>query len=99
MRRFASLVVAAAVTASLQAASSAAPNSSRLDRGGLLAALRHIERRHPFSGSVLLMKDGKVVLAASFGYADRERRQPARLGTRYRISGLTGLFTWIGLFQ
>jgi CubicO group peptidase (beta-lactamase class C family) len=44
-------------------------------------------------------RNGRLFAAGTFGYSDREQRIRTQLGTRYRISGLTNTFTWIGLLQ
>lgn len=91
----ATLVLMAAVGAGSQAAS----RRGSLDVPGLLAAIDHIRTQQPFSGSVLVVKDGRVFAARSYGYADRAGHIRARLDTRYRLSDLTRTFTWIGLLQ
>ena len=51
-----------------------------LDAGGL-------------SGTVLVATDGGVVFAKGYGFADRSRRIPAAVNTRYRVAGMTKAFT------
>jgi CubicO group peptidase (beta-lactamase class C family) len=65
----------------------------------LIDAIAHIRSTREFSGSVLVGRGDTVLTSATFGYADRERRVRTQLNTRYRISGLTSAFTWIGLLQ
>jgi D-alanyl-D-alanine carboxypeptidase len=79
--------------------SAALPGRASVDGPQLLADVDHIRSQQPFSGSLLVVRDGRVFAARSYGYADRAGHRRARLETRYRISGLTVAFTWIGLLQ
>jgi CubicO group peptidase (beta-lactamase class C family) len=91
---------AALVTGAASLASgSAGPQSGRIDQAGLFEGFDFLHAREPFSGTVLVVRGGKVLGARSYGYADRRHRTRARLTTRYRVSDLTQLFTWIGLLQ
>jgi CubicO group peptidase (beta-lactamase class C family) len=92
-------VAIALVAESAAGAAASAPQRVGLNAAGAREAVMQIARRHPFSGSILVAKNGKVVVEMAIGDRDRANRRPARLGTRYRISDLTGLFTWIGLLQ
>ena len=40
-------------------------------------------------GSVAIMKDGRLVYARGFGWADRESRKPATPGTTFRIASIS----------
>ena len=51
-----------------------------------LAALGH-------NGGVLIMRDGKVLLRRSYGFADREKGIPADSATVYNIGSITKQFT------
>ena len=46
-----------------------------------------------FCGSVLVARDGRVILAKGYGFADRERRIPFRVSTVSDIGSLTKAFT------
>jgi CubicO group peptidase (beta-lactamase class C family) len=49
--------------------------------------------------SIALVEDQKIVWAEGFGYADRERRVPARADTLYATGGLSQLFTAAAVLQ
>lgn len=49
--------------------------------------------------SVALVEDQKIVWAEGFGFADRERREPARANTLYSVGGLSMLFTAAAVLQ
>jgi len=46
-----------------------------------------------FSGSVLIRRGGTVLFTKSYGFADRAKRIPNRLDTRFHIASLSILFT------
>lgn len=46
-----------------------------------------------FSGSVLVERDGEILLNGAYGWANREWKVPTTTGTRYRIGSLTKQFT------
>jgi CubicO group peptidase (beta-lactamase class C family) len=71
----------------------AAP-SPQLDRF-LTAAAARLD----LNGTVLVAKDGEIVLRKGYGWADGARREPSRPSTRYRISSLTSRFSQIALLQ
>lgn len=73
------------------AASSPAP---QLDRY-LTAAAARLD----VNGTVLVAKDGKIVLRKGYGWANAARREPSSPSTRYRISSLTSRFSRIALGQ
>ncbi len=45
------------------------------------------------SAGILVMRDGRVLLEASYGLADRERRATATPGTNYRLASVSKQFT------
>ncbi|HJU64199.1 MAG TPA: serine hydrolase domain-containing protein, partial [Gemmatimonadaceae bacterium] len=49
--------------------------------------------RDGFAGTVLVEYRGEVVFAKGFGLADRARRTPNRVTTRYHVAGITKVFT------
>ncbi len=52
------------------------------------------------SASVVMVRDGRVVLAKSYGYADLEARRPASIdATLYRQASISKLFTWVLVMQ
>jgi CubicO group peptidase (beta-lactamase class C family) len=52
-----------------------------------------------FSGTVLVAKNGKPVFAEAYGLADREKKIPNRLGTRFRIGSMNKMFTAVSVLQ
>ena len=87
------VLVAAACTPSARPAV-AEDIPARLDR--YLAAAT---ARVAFSGSVLVVRDGRVLLRRGYGFADATRRTPNRPSTRFRISSLTSDITLVALLQ
>jgi CubicO group peptidase (beta-lactamase class C family) len=63
------------------------------------AYLRGATARGDFNGTVLVVRDGRVLLRKGYGYADVAARTPNRPATRFRISSLTGDITQIALLQ
>ena len=74
-----------------------------LSTADLTAALREKLQRDTasdrFSGAVLLAKDGKPVFAQAYGLADRERKTPNTLQTRFRIGSMNKMFTAVSTLQ
>jgi CubicO group peptidase (beta-lactamase class C family) len=52
-----------------------------------------------FSGAVLVAKDGRVLFSRAYGLADRERRVPNTVGTRFRIGSMSKMFTAVAIMQ
>jgi CubicO group peptidase (beta-lactamase class C family) len=52
-----------------------------------------------FSGSVLVAKDGKSVFAQAYGLADREKKTPNTLKTRFRLGSMNKMFTAVATLQ
>src|ERR1044072_6303370 len=52
-----------------------------------------------FSGAVLVAKDGKTVFAQAYGMADREKKTPNTLKTRFRLGSMNKMFTAIATLQ
>ncbi|HEX8170274.1 MAG TPA: serine hydrolase domain-containing protein [Thermoanaerobaculia bacterium] len=52
-----------------------------------------------YSGSVLVAKDGEIVLHEGYGFADRERGLRNEAETRYEIASLTKTFTAAAVLQ
>jgi CubicO group peptidase (beta-lactamase class C family) len=46
-----------------------------------------------FSGAVLIMKDGDVLVKKGYGLADREQNMPVTTDTRFPLGGATAAFT------
>jgi CubicO group peptidase (beta-lactamase class C family) len=52
-----------------------------------------------FNGSVLIKKDGKIILSKGYGLADKEKNISASNTTQYRIGSLTKTFTSLLIMQ
>ena len=52
-----------------------------------------------FSGAVLVVKDGKPILSEAYGLADREKKTPNTLKTRFRIGSMNKMFTAVATLQ
>lgn len=46
-----------------------------------------------FNGSVLVAKDGKILLSKGYGYADFEKRVPYTADTKHEVASITKMFT------
>jgi D-alanyl-D-alanine carboxypeptidase len=69
------------------------------DIAGVKAALRRMATTGQFSGSVLIAKKGTVLFSRAYGLADRERRIPNTLDTRFRIGSMNKMFTAVAILQ
>jgi D-alanyl-D-alanine carboxypeptidase len=52
-----------------------------------------------FSGSVVVVHDGKPVFSGAYGLADRSRKIPNQLDTRFRIGSMNKMFTAASILQ
>jgi CubicO group peptidase (beta-lactamase class C family) len=52
-----------------------------------------------FSGAVLVTKNGKAILAEAHGLADREKKFPNSLSTKFRIGSMNKMFTAVSILQ
>jgi D-alanyl-D-alanine carboxypeptidase len=52
-----------------------------------------------FAGAVLVGKDGKTVFAQAYGLADREKKTPNTLKTRFRLGSMNKMFTAVATLQ
>ena len=73
-----------------------------LEARALSAAAIRAERlagEDEFSGAVLVAKDRGVIFSHAYGLADRERRIPNTVGTRFRIGSMSKTFTAVAILQ
>lgn len=64
------------------------------------AYIREVMKRYALpSISVAVAKDGKIVWEQGFGWADREKRQPATPDTMYSLASVTKTFTAVAVMQ
>ena len=52
-----------------------------------------------FSGAVMIAKAGMPIYSAAFGHADRERKIPNTVETKFRIGSMNKLFTAVAVLQ
>ena len=52
-----------------------------------------------FAGTVLVAKNGKVLFSGAYGLADREKKIPNTLDTRFRIGSMNKMFTAVAVLQ
>jgi CubicO group peptidase (beta-lactamase class C family) len=75
----------------------------RLSESDLLVALRAKLQKDfaadKFAGAVLLAKDGKAILSSAGGMADREKKIPNTLNTKFRIGSMNKMFTAVSILQ
>jgi D-alanyl-D-alanine carboxypeptidase len=76
---------------------------ARLSQSELVSALRtKLEQdsaADKFSGAVLLAKDGAPVFSGAYGLADREKKIPNTLNTKFRIGSMNKMFTAVATLQ
>ncbi len=74
-----------------------------LSESELLAALRkkldEESAADRFSGAALVARNGKTVFAQAYGLADREKKTPNALKTRFRIGSMNKMFTAVATLQ
>jgi CubicO group peptidase (beta-lactamase class C family) len=75
----------------------------RLSQSELVgAAKKNIEKEvaaDNFAGAVMVTKNGSPVLAEAYGLADRERKIPNTLKTRFRIGSMNKMFTAVATLE
>jgi D-alanyl-D-alanine carboxypeptidase len=52
-----------------------------------------------FSGAVLVAKHGRVLFSRAYGLADRDRRIPNTIPTRFRIGSMNKMLTAVAILQ
>ena len=74
-----------------------------LSESELIAALRknldEAAAADRFSGAALVAKNGKTLFAQAYGLADREKKTPNTLKTRFRIGSMNKMFTAVAILQ
>jgi CubicO group peptidase (beta-lactamase class C family) len=75
----------------------------RLSQSDLLDALRGKLQKDvaadKFAGAALLAKDGKPIFTGAYGMADREKKTPNTLTTKFRIGSMNKMFTAVSILQ
>ena len=76
---------------------------ARLSESDALAALRaKVEAdaaADKFAGALLVAKNGQPIFTGAYGMADREKKIPNRLETRFRIGSMNKMFTAVAILQ
>src|SRR5262245_51856017 len=81
------------VTACLSLWSFPARAQERTVEEGMNSYLQPYVQSGNFSGAVLAKENGKTVFAKAYGFADRERKVPNTLQTRFRVASVSMQFT------
>jgi len=75
----------------------------RLSQDDLVAALRaKLEKdaaADKFAGAVLLAKEGKPIFTGAYGMANREKKIPNTVTTKFRIGSMNKMFTAVSILQ
>jgi len=101
--RFRILVSIAAVALTASAVSTLIGQTAtpRLTEADLVATVREeLERRvqrDAFSGAVLIAHQGRPLVSAPYGLADRERKVANTVNTRFRIGSMNKMFTAVAI--
>lgn len=61
--------------------------------------MKSLEENKNFYGSVLVAKDGKVLLNNGYGFADLNQKTKNKSGTKFAIGSVTKQFTAMGIMQ
>jgi len=63
------------------------------------ARIDELAKDERFSGAVLVTKNGKLILSGAYGLADREKKIPNSLNTKFRIGSMNKMFTAVSVLQ
>jgi CubicO group peptidase (beta-lactamase class C family) len=63
------------------------------------ARIDELVKDERFCGAVLVTKNGKPILSGAYGLADREKKIPNSLGTKFRIGSMNKMFTATSILQ
>jgi D-alanyl-D-alanine carboxypeptidase len=66
---------------------------------GLRARLEKDSAADRFSGAVLVTKQGKTLFSGAYGFADRDKKTPNTLDTRFRVGSMNKMFTGAAILQ
>lgn len=58
-----------------------------------------MQRRHVPGGSIAVVKEGKLVYAQGYGYADKERHEPVRATSLFRIASISKPITALAILK
>jgi D-alanyl-D-alanine carboxypeptidase len=74
-------------------------DESSKDIESVKAVVRRMAAADQFSGAVLIAKNGRLIFRQAYGLADRERRIPNTVNTRFRIGSMNKMFTAVAIMQ
>jgi D-alanyl-D-alanine carboxypeptidase len=63
------------------------------------ARIDELAKDEKFSGAVLVTKNGKAIMSGAYGLADREKKIPNSLNTKFRIGSMNKMFTAVSILQ
>jgi CubicO group peptidase (beta-lactamase class C family) len=63
------------------------------------ARIDELVKDERFSGAALVTKNGKTILSGAYGLADREKKIPNSLDTKFRIGSMNKMFTAVSVLQ
>lgn len=63
------------------------------------ARIDELAKDERFSGAVLVTKNGKPILSEVYGLADRDKKIPNSLSTKFRIGSMNKMFTAVSVLQ
>ena len=75
------------------------PPIERLDDAGLAAFVVNAVAKTDYSGTLLVARDGKPVIAIAAGVADREANIANTLDTRFRVGSMNKMMTAVAILQ
>jgi CubicO group peptidase (beta-lactamase class C family) len=58
-----------------------------------------LDREDMAGATVAVVKDGKLLFAKGYGYADMKHKQPVTAETLFRVGSVSKLFTWTAVMQ
>jgi D-alanyl-D-alanine carboxypeptidase len=97
------LIVLAAASVFLTACAREPKSAGRAPAADALSALSvradMLAREDELAGAVLVARDGQVLFSRAYGLADRKRRIPNAVPTRFRIGSMTKMFTAVAILQ
>lgn len=106
MKRFASAALLAALTllpaVPVRAATAAPPAMTAADLSAFFAGLvpYALQRADIPGGVIVIVKDGKILFAKGYGYADVKTKRPVDPNTTiFRPGSVSKLFTWTAVMQ
>ncbi len=76
-----------------------APAIERIDDKQLAAFVDESVKKMNYSGTVLVARNGKPVVTAVAGLADREANIPNKLDTSFRVGSMNKMMTAVGVLQ